>query len=67
VLKIKKDHPKKDLFEGQNGGDYLASSVANILKKVAIKAGIRKNVTPQYKNYENNLSFSFNYDELTHD
>lgn len=42
----KEYRPKKYLFEGQNGGRYSASSVANILKKAAIKAGIRKNVTP---------------------
>lgn len=42
----KEYRPKKYLFEGQNGGRYSASSVANILKKAAIKEGIRKNVTP---------------------
>ncbi len=42
----KEYHPKKFLFEGQNGGKYSATSVANILKKAAKKAGIRKTVTP---------------------
>lgn len=34
------------IFEGQNGGKYSSTSVANILKKAALKAGIRKTVTP---------------------
>ncbi len=38
--------PKKYLIEGQNGGKYSPTSIANILKKAALKAGIRKNVTP---------------------
>ena len=38
--------PKKYLFEGQNEGKYSPTSVANILKKASLKAGIRKNVTP---------------------
>ena len=42
----KEYRPKQYLFEGQNGGKYSASSVAKILKKSALKAGIRKNVTP---------------------
>lgn len=42
----KEYRPQKYLFEGQNGGKYSPTSVANILKNVAIKAGIRKNVTP---------------------
>ena len=42
----KEYRPKKYLFEGQNGGQYSASSVGNILKKSAKKAGIRKTVTP---------------------
>ncbi len=42
----KEYRPKKYLFEGQNGGKYSSTSVANILKKAAQKAGIRKNVTP---------------------
>jgi len=42
----KEYHPKKYLFEGQSGGKYSPTSVANILKKASFKAGIRKNVTP---------------------
>jgi len=42
----KEYHPKKYLFEGQNGGKYSATSIANILRKAAKKAGIRKTVTP---------------------
>jgi len=42
----KEYRPDKYLFEGQNGGKYSATSVANILKKAAIKAGINKSVTP---------------------
>lgn len=38
--------PKEYLFEGQTGGKYSPASIANILKKAAIKAGIRKTVTP---------------------
>ena len=38
--------PQKYLFEGANGGKYSPTSVAKILKKAAIKAGINKNVTP---------------------
>jgi site-specific recombinase XerD len=38
--------PQKFLFEGQKGGMYSPTSVANILKKAAIKAGIKKTVTP---------------------
>ena len=42
----KEYRPKKYLFEGQNGGKYSPTSVANILRKAAQKAGIRKVVTP---------------------
>ena len=38
--------PKVYLFEGQSGCKYSPSSVANILKKSAKKAGITKNITP---------------------
>ena len=38
--------PKKYLFEGQSGSKYSPTSVANILRKSAIKSGIKKNVTP---------------------
>ncbi len=37
--------PKKYLFEGQKSGKYSPTSVANILKKAALKAGIKKIVT----------------------
>ena len=40
--------PKKYLFEGVKGGKYSPTSVAKILKKAAVKAGIHKNVTPQF-------------------
>lgn len=42
----KKYHPKQYLFEGQKGGKYSPTSVANILKKATLKAGIKKTVTP---------------------
>ena len=42
----KQYRPHKYLFEGQNGGQYSASSVANILKNATKKAGINKAVTP---------------------
>ncbi|MEA3287772.1 MAG: site-specific tyrosine recombinase/integron integrase [Candidatus Marinimicrobia bacterium] len=38
--------PGEYLFEGQRGGKYSATSVANILKNAARKAGIKKRVTP---------------------
>ncbi len=38
--------PQQYLFEGPTGNKYSASSVANILKNAASKAGIRKHVTP---------------------
>lgn len=38
--------PKVYLFEGATGGKYSPTSVANILKKAAFKAGIKKRVTP---------------------
>lgn len=41
----KKYQPEQYLFEGQNGGMYSPTSVANILKKTTQKAGINKNVT----------------------
>ena len=51
LLKLLRDYykeykPKKYLFEGQNGGKYSPTSVANVLKKAALKVGIRKTVTP---------------------
>ncbi len=43
VLKRYKEyHPKQYLFEGQKGGMYSPTSVANILKRAALKAGIKK-------------------------
>lgn len=49
VLKDLRDYfkaykPKVWLFEGQNNGQYSATSVVKILKKYALKAGIRKRV-----------------------
>jgi site-specific recombinase XerD len=38
--------PKSFLFEGQNRGKYLATSIANVLRRAAKKAGIQKIVTP---------------------
>lgn len=38
--------PVNYLFEGQKGGKYSVTSVANILKNSARRAGISKNVTP---------------------
>lgn len=38
--------PQKYLFEGKEGTQYSASSVLNIIKKAAKKAGIKKNVSP---------------------
>ena len=38
--------PQTFLFERQDGGKYSATSVANILKNAARKAGISRIVTP---------------------
>ena len=38
--------PQKCLFEGAKGGKYSPTSIANILKKAAQKAGVNKTVTP---------------------
>lgn len=38
--------PRKYLFEGADGGQYGAKSIANIIKRAAEKSGIRKKVTP---------------------
>jgi len=43
---LKKYKPINYLFEGMNGGKYSPTSVAKILKKAALKAGLQKNVTP---------------------
>lgn len=42
----KKYKPVNYLFEGMNGGKYSPTSVAKILKKATLKAGLQKNVTP---------------------
>lgn len=42
----KKYQPKDFLFEGAKGGKYSPTSVAKILKKATLKAGLQKNVTP---------------------
>lgn len=42
----KEYNPQYYLFESPSGGQYSSSSIANILKKAAMKAGIKKNVTP---------------------
>jgi len=49
VLKDLRDYfkaykPKVWLFEGQSGGQYSATSVVKLLKKYALKAGIKKRV-----------------------
>ena len=38
--------PKYWLFEGQGGGQYSATSIANILRKALKKAQVEKNATP---------------------
>lgn len=42
----KEYQPQEYLFEGAKGGKYSPTSIAKIFKKTAIKAGIKKNVTP---------------------
>jgi site-specific recombinase XerD len=42
----KKYKPKEWLFEGQNGGKYSFESVGKVVKNAALKAGIKRNVTP---------------------
>jgi integrase/recombinase XerD len=39
-----KERPKVYLFEGQDGGQYSATSIRQILKKSLIKSGIKKHV-----------------------
>ncbi len=51
LLKLLRDYyryhkPKIWLFEGQGGGQYSATSIANILRKALKKAQIEKNATP---------------------
>ena len=43
---FKEYKPKKYLFEGQNGGQYSATSIAKILSNCAQRAKITKKVTP---------------------
>ncbi len=43
---FKKWKPKKYLFEGPHGEKYSGESVAKIIKNAALKAGIRKKITP---------------------
>lgn len=38
--------PQEYLFEGQGGGAYTDKSVQNVVKNTALKAGIKKKVTP---------------------
>lgn len=38
--------PREYLFEGQGGGRYAAKSVAEIVKKAALGAGIRRHASP---------------------
>ncbi len=38
--------PKEWIFEGQTGGRYSAESVGKIITKAAIRAGIKRRVTP---------------------
>jgi integrase/recombinase XerD len=42
----RRHNPREYLFEGANGGKYSPTSIANILKNAARRAGIRKTVTP---------------------
>lgn len=42
----KRWRPKEYLFEGPNGGLYSGRSISCIIKNAALKAGIRKKVTP---------------------
>lgn len=43
---FKKWKPKEYLFEGIKGEQYSATSVSKIVKNAALKAGIRKKITP---------------------
>lgn len=43
---FKQWRPKEYLFEGIKGNKYSPTSVANVVNKAALKAGIRKRVTP---------------------
>jgi len=43
---IKSFLPKEYLIEGQNGGNYSATSVGKVVRRVAEKAGLKQTVTP---------------------
>lgn len=43
---LEDDRPNYWLFEGPNRNQYSATSIAKILKRAALKAGIEKKVTP---------------------
>ena len=38
--------PKEFLFNGMHGGKYSSASIQKIIKRMALRAGIRKNITP---------------------
>ena len=38
--------PKEFLFNGMHGGKYSSASIQKIIKRKALRAGIRKNITP---------------------
>ncbi len=38
--------PQTFVFEGQNGGRYSPTSIANVIHRAALKGGVRKRVTP---------------------
>ena len=42
----KANKPKVYLFEGPHGGKYSATSIAKVLNRSAIKAGIKRKITP---------------------
>lgn len=51
VLKLLRKHyienrPAKYIFEGQNSNKYSATSILNVVKNAATKAGIKKRVSP---------------------
>ena len=38
--------PKEFLFNGMHGGKYSSASIQKIIKRMTLRAGIRKNITP---------------------
>jgi len=42
----KKEQPGEYVFEGSNGNKYGASSIVNVVKEAAKRAGIKKRVYP---------------------